>query len=386
MAKHRGHNEGSIFQQPNGKWRAQVSIQGKRQSSTFKAKEECRTWIRQMLEQEEQGHDYTGSLTTLKEFLQQWLETAQLSLRPKTFIQYQALSCNHIIPHIGLMKLKDLRQDKVEEYYAGLISQGIGPRTVQMIHSILHRAMEKAVRYGLLLRNPVHGASLPKWRPPEMQVFDDGQVNQFLMAARGSNYEALYHLAIVTGMRQGELFGLKWIDVQWQTGSLHIRRQVQSVPGQGWVFSDPKTRAGKRVVLIGEGTLKVLRVHKQRQQQQIALAGDRWKNHDLIFTSGIGTPLNPSNLRLDFNRVLDQAGLHRIRFHDLRHTTASLMLNHNIPVIVASRRLGHSKPSVTLDIYGHLYHEMQGEAAKVMDELVTPVAVEGLAKVKVPRE
>ncbi len=138
---------------------------------------------------------------------------------------------------------------------------------------------------------------------------------------------------------------------------------------------EPKTRSGRRTIKLGEGVLQALREHLERQQSERVLAGERWVDHDLIFPSKSGTPLDASNLRLDFARVLGLAGLPKIRFHDLRHTAASLMLNHGIPVIVVSKILGHSKPSITMDIYGHLYNEMQDEAARLMDDLVTPLAL-----------
>ena len=127
---------------------------------------------------------------------------------------------------------------------------------------------------------------------------------------------------------------------------------------------------------MGEASLHALRLHKERQQSRKAVAGERWQDYDLIFPSNKGTPLEPSNMRRDFNRVLEKAGLARIRFHDLRHTAASLMLNNGIPVIVASKVLGHSKPSTTMDIYGHLYNRMQDEVVRLMDDLVTPIQVE----------
>ena len=209
-----------------------------------------------------------------------------------------------------------------------------------------------------------------------MQVLDQVQVGQFLVAAQPSPYRALYHLAITTGMRQGELFGLKWSDLQWLTGTLHIQRQVQRISGQGWSFEEPKTHAGKRTIKLGEGTLQVLREHRLHQELLKEKVGQHWQENDLIFPNGVGAPGDPSNLRKDFNQTLARAGLSKIRFHDLRHTAASLLLNNNVPVIVVSKMLGHSKPSVTLDIYGHLYHESQGEAAEIMDKLVTPILVQ----------
>ena len=209
-----------------------------------------------------------------------------------------------------------------------------------------------------------------------MVVLDETQVSQLLVAAKGSRHEALYHLAVTTGMRMGELFGLRWSDLHWVSGRIYVRRQVQYVPGYGRSFVEPKTRSGRRTIKLGEGVLQALRKHLERQQSEQVAAGERWVDNELIFPSKSGTPMDASNLRLDFTRVLRQAGLPKIRFHDLRHTAASLMLNHGIPVIVVSKILGHSKPSITMDIYGHLYNEMQDEAAQLMDELVTPICTQ----------
>ena len=174
----------------------------------------------------------------------------------------------------------------------------------------------------------------------------------------------------------GELFGLKWADIQWNAGVLHVQRQKQYVPGQGCCFIEPKTNACRRTIKLGEGSLDVLRHHKAYQAMQKERAGNRWHDLDLVFCSSVGTPGDASNVRIDFNRVLDLTGLPKMRFHDLRHTAASLLLNNKVPVIVVSGILGHSKPSVTLDIYAHVFHDMQGEAAIIMDKLVTPILLE----------
>ena len=204
---------------------------------------------------------------------------------------------------------------------------------------------------------------------------DESQVVQYLVAAHGSHYEALYYLAINTGMREGELFGVKWSDLHWNGGVLYVQRQVQSVPGKGKIFVEPKTRAGRRAIKLGEGVLQKLRIHKDLQEQQRIFAGSRWTEFDLMFPTGVGTPDDPGNLRKDFLRTLERAGLPMIRFHDLRHTAASIMLNRGVPAIVVSKSLGHAKPSTTLDIYGHLYLESQDEPARIMDEILTPILV-----------
>ena len=383
--KIRGHGEGSIYQRSSGSWRTQIIVDGKRIGKTFKLKSDALSWLRKMQSQLEHGYDYFGSMISLEEYLGQWLDVAKVGLREKTADQYNRLIQNHINPHIGDIPLKDLRLSEIEQFYRTLILSGLGARTVKIVHSVLHRAFEKAVMYNLLTSNPAHGATLPKYQHAEMQIWDEVQVMQFLSAAHESRYEALYHLAVKTGMRQGELLGLKWSDLQWHNGTLLVQRQVQKIPRQGWSFLTPKTKAGRRAIKVGDATLQILRLHRERQEIEKSATGERWEEYGLVFTSKVGTPGDPSNLRLEFNRIISEAGLPKIRFHDLRHTAASLMLNHGVPVIVVSKRLGHSQPSTTLDVYGHLYHEMQNDAAKIMDELVTPIPVQLSEKVGMER-
>ncbi len=377
MAKHiRGKKEGSLSQRPNGYWRAQISQDdGHRISRDFKTKPEAQEWLRNMQIQLDKGYDYQGGKGSLGNYLTEWLETSRLSLRDMTIVHYDQVIRNSHPSKDRNYPLADLSLAKLERFYSELIQAGVGIRTVRIVHAILHRSLGKAVHYGLLMFNPAHGAALPKYQHAEMQVLDESQVTQFLVAAHGSHYEALYYLAINTGMREGELFGLRWPDLHWNTGVLIYSRQVQSVPGKGKIFVEPKTTAGRRPVKLGEGVLQKLRIHKEQQAQQKAFAGSRWKENDLVFPTRIGTPEDPGNLRKDFLKILEKAGLPKIRFHDLRHTAASIMLNRGVPALVVSKRLGHANPSTTLNIYAHLYTESQDEPARIMDEILTPVLV-----------
>jgi integrase len=210
----------------------------------------------------------------------------------------------------------------------------------------------------------------------EMKILNKQQVNIFLMAASTSRYKTSYHLAVVTGMRFSELRGLFWSDVDWIRGAIKVNRQIQDVPGMGSVMREPKTHSGIRTILIGATTLNELREQKQRIEDDKIKAGESWQENGLIFPSSIGTPFGQSNVQKDFIKVLNTANLQRIRFHDLRHTAASLILNHGVPALVVSKILGHSNPSVTLNIYAHSTLDMQSKAASIMDEIVTPIAVD----------
>lgn len=373
--KIRGKNEGSLLQRPNGTWREQININGKRVSKGFKQKTDAQKWLRDFQINIDHGLDYQAGKITLVEYLEKWIDNHAPTVRLTTEHQYRQNIRKHIIPNLGNIQL-NLRLAQIERFYAELIQSGGGVRTVRITHNILHKSLAKAVRYGIISQNPSYEASLPRYKRGEMQVLDESQISRFLIAAQDSPYLALYYLPITTGMRQGELFGLKWCDLHWDTGKLHIQRQVQSINGKGWKFVEPKTQSGRSTIKLGEGSIRILQHHLEHQKLRKLIVGDRWKEYDLIFPSSVGTPCNPSNLRVDFLKNLEKSGLPKIRFHDLRHTAASLLLNNGIPVIVVSKILGHSKPSVTLDVYGHLYHEMQDEAAATLDKLVTPIQVE----------
>jgi integrase len=180
-------------------------------------------------------------------------------------------------------------------------------------------------------------------------------------------------------MRQGELLGLKWQDLDWEQKTLHILRQLKYITDEGSVFTQLKTRSSARTIAIGIDTLSILKEYQQRQFNEITQVGKRWQDHDLVFPSTIGTPFNPRNLFRQYKILLKEAGLPAIRFHDLRHTAASIMLNHGIPVLIVSKRLGHTKPSITLDIYGHLIPSMKEQVAQTMDEVITPIELETVA-------
>jgi integrase len=225
-------------------------------------------------------------------------------------------------------------------------------------------------------RNPTDAVTPPRYQPDEMKFYDDTLVGQMLLAARGDRHEALYYLAVVTGLRQSELLALRWTDLDWVQKTLKIQRQLKRNDHDHGYFTAPKTKSGKRSIDLGAETINKLRSHYQRQRLERLAAGNGWEENDLIFPTTIGTPLEHSNLLKTFKRFIQEAGLPEITFHALRHTAASLMLNHGIPAIVVARRLGHSKVSITQDTYGHLMPEIQSGAADLKDELVTPVEIQ----------
>ena len=378
MARKRGNNEGSIYKRKYGSWRALVTIDGKRLGQTFETKRKAQEWLRRMLDEIDYGLTFDSAQITLNEFMEEWLVSIEPTVRFNTHKQYGQITRQHILPVLGKLKLRELKPGQIQQLYNKMVKKGFSSRTVQLVHTVLHRCLVHAVKLGVISRNPDDATTPPKPKPKEMNFYDENQAQKMLITAKVMNdrFYALYHLAVSTGMRQGELLGLKWPDLDWDYGLLQVQRQLTKKSGGGFEFSAPKTKAGIRRIDLGDNSLSILRDHLQLQYQEIAQAGEAWQDNDLIFPSTIGTPNDRDNLRKRFKAVLEEAGLPEIRFHDLRHTAAALMLNNGIPVIVVSRRLGHARPSITLDIYGHLIPQKQKEVASLMDELLTPIQIE----------
>jgi integrase len=375
MAK-RGNSEGSIHKRSNGNWRAQISLGGKRLSHTAKTRTECNDWLRKTLDLVDGGMTYSKSEYTLGEFLLEWMDAKKNSLRPKPAQQYESIIRNDLLPIFGNAKLNKLNLSGFNRYYARLVAEGRGARTIRLIHSVLHSALEHATRIGLISRNPCHGAILPRNPTKEMKIFNEDQVTTFLIAAKSSSYKLIYQMAIATGMRQSEILGLKWEDVDWTRSTINVKRQAQYVNGKGIVFMEPKTRAGVRQIALGKTILDELQKHQAKQKEIRKQKGNDWQDNNLIFPTSIGTPISQRNLTRDFLKVIRRTEVPRLRFHDLRHTAASLMINRGIPIMVVSKILGHSKPGVTLNIYAHCVSESQLKAAKVMEEITTPITID----------
>lgn len=377
MSQRRGKSEGTIFRRANGSWRAQVTVGGKRLSFTGLTQTECRQWIRETHQKIQKGLSYANSKITFAEFLEDWLQSIQVSLRPGTLKQYRQVVQHYIAPDLGLVKVVELRAEQIQHLYGGLVGMGKGRRTVQVVHAVIHRSLNQAIRLGVLSMNPASSTTPPKPEQIEMKVLDEGQVQKLLIAAeaKGFRFLAFYYLAISVGMRQGELLGLKWEDIDFRKQTIKVVRQSKQVHGGGFEFTQPKTKSGNRTIAFGPETANILKRHYLEQLDDRKETGEAWKDYDLVFPSVVGSPQNPTNVVRSFKLLISALGLPKIRFHDLRHTAASLMLNNGVDVLVVSRRLGHSKPSVTLDIYGHLISRSQERASELIEELITPINV-----------
>ncbi|MBV1770106.1 MAG: site-specific integrase [Candidatus Desulforudis sp.] len=313
------------------------------------------------------------SKETVKDFLERWLrDSVKHSVRPHTYRSYENNVRNHIVPETGSISLKKLTPAQIQQLYAKKLESGLSPRSVQDMHAILYRALKQAAKWGFVPRNVCDAVDRPKVERQEMQVLDGEQVKQLLKAAAGDRLEALYVLAVTTGMRQGEILGLSWPNVDLDKGVIRVRQQLQWLPKVGFAFSEPKTKKGLRTIPLTATAVTALKKHRARQNEGRLALGEAWRDeHDLVFTTTIGTPIDGTNLvPQSFKPLLKKAKLPGIRFHDLRHTAATLLLQAGVHVKVVSEMLGHASITLTLDTYSHVLPVMQDDAASKLEAIL----------------
>ncbi len=375
--RRRGKGEGSIYQRKEDNlWACSITLEnGKRKTIYGKTRKEVADKLAVLLHEQQRGMLVENSQQTVEQFLLSWLEDTQKQrIRPRTYERYKEAIHLHIIPALGHYKLQKLTPQHVQAFYAKKRQSGLSPATIRYYHSVLHNALSKAVKWGLVARNVCDLAEPPRKERFEMQVLTIEQGQKFLETLRGHKWEALYTLALVTGLRRGELLGLKWQDITFATGKLQVRRILSRVPtdtpGQKhrYVEAEPKTQKSRRSIEIAPFALAVLREHRMRQLEAKLKAGQLWEEHDYLFCTSLGRHLNPNHVVDELKKLLKRAGLPNIRFHDLRHSVASLMFAMEIHPKIVQELLGHSTISITMDIYSHMLPGMQQEAVKKLDQ------------------
>jgi integrase len=307
---------------------------------------------------------------TVGQWLDQWLPSVKGSVRGGSWVGYQLYVNKHIKPALGRHQLQRLTRAQLKVFYAGLENEGgLSVKTVHNIALCLHKALGDAVEEGLVTRNPSDGAhSLPRCRDVPMRTWSAEQLRVFLAFVADDRLASLWRLASTTGMRRGEVLGLRWRDVDLDGATLSVA-QARVRGADGLSYGPPKTSAGRRRIDLDQTTVASLRDHRRRQTTELeALPAEH--DLDLVFTRADGKPLDPDGLSGTFDRLQKAAGLPRIRLHDLRHTVASLLLAGNVPAKVVQERLGHSSVMVTLDIYSHVAPGMQRDATELLERVI----------------
>jgi integrase len=377
----RGNNEGSIYQRADGKWCSALWTEtGKRKVVYGRTREEVADKLALALADRAKGLPIAVEQQTVRQFLERWrTDTAAHRLRPGTYRRYHELIHLHALPTLGKLRLAKLTPQHLSQLYgakltAGLTprtAQGLTPRTVEFLHRVLHAALKEAVMWGLIARNPADAVKAPKPKRPPIHPLDQEQAQKLLAAADGDPLEALYVLAVMVGMRQGELLGLQWADVDWASGRLQVCHTLQWGKRGAWSLEEPKTGHSRRSIRLPASALQALKAHKAKQAEQRLAVGPAWEDNDLVFANAVGRPIEPTNLlHRSYKRLLDRAGLPKIRFHDLRHTYATLALLNGEKPKVVQETLGHASITLTLDTYSHVLPDMQDDAAVRMEALL----------------
>jgi len=344
----------------------------KRKAIYGKTRQEVAQKLTKAISERDGGLVFDDENMTLGEYLDSWLNgSVRGSVRQSTFDRYEIAVRVHIKPALGRLKLKILTPAHLAGFYQDRLSAGFAPASVNKLHVTLHKALDQAVRWRMIPRNVAAVVKAPRPNPKEMRTLSAEETRKLLEAARGDRFEALYVLAVTTGMRQGELLALKWQDVDLENATVSVRRTLTK-NGTRLLFGVPKTKKSRRTIRLTEAAVRVLREHLDRQLARIERLGDLYKDQGLVFASEVGTPMNPTNLRRrSLASLLKRAKLPRIRFHDLRHTCATLLLSRNVHPKYVQELLGHANIAITLDTYSHVIPSMGDQTARAMEDALS---------------
>ena len=379
MAKKRANGEGSIRKRKDGRWEGRYTAghdleTGKAiyKNVLGRSQAEVKEKLKQAIG-EAQALDVTkAGKYTVGEWMEVWFQDyAKIKVRPSSHQTYQGYIHNHIRPNIGDIPLEKLTSLDLQKFYKKLLAQGrvdrveakgqpkgLSAKTVRNIHQILSSALKLAQGQRLILANPAEGCALPRVEHQEMKNLTTVQLASFFREARDSGVFELYYLELATGLRRGELLGLKWEDIDLERGDLRVRRQVFRINGE--VVEAPlKTKNAYRTLPLAEDTVSVLR------EQRKKVGNSHW-----VFPSPNGGPISPDRVLHMLHRVLKRAGLPKVRFHDLRHTFATLALQNGVDVKTVSGMLGHFSAGFTLDTYAHITSAAQRQAAQTMGSVL----------------
>jgi integrase len=374
MGKKWSNGRGSVTKRADGRWMARYyDVAGNRQTLYGKREAELQERLRAALTERDNGvKPVQFQKQSLGDFLEQWIADYRAGAKKyNTGRGYESYIRTHINPALGHIRVSKLTPQDVQSFYTKLLTKnGLSSTTVRHIHSLLHLALGTAVAWGLARSNVTDVVTRPKRAAHEIMPFSTDEAKRLLGAISGNPLEALYVVAITTGMREGELMALRWSDVELNESVAHVRRNVVRVSGGGFRFEEPKSASGTRDIKLGTMAIEALQQHRRRQNEERLRCGERWDALDLVFPNRVGRPLDATNVLRQYRTLLASAGLRRIRFQDLRHTFATFQMQFKTPIKVVAAMLGHSNPQVTMNTYQHAATDLQDEAVARMDKLL----------------
>lgn len=330
--------------------------------SGYRSKREAERARVELLSRVHHGTYVEPSKVSIGTFLvDEWLPAKRSTVKETTLASYEMHVTKHIVPRIGGVPLLNVGPTHLNAFYAGLLaggrrdgSGGLSPTTVRRIHATLHKALADAVRWGRLARNPADQADPPRASTAEMSIWSPEQLRSFLDSVRSDRLFGAWLMAATTGMRRGELLGLRWSDLDLEAGTLSVR-QIRTVARYKVLTLTPKTDKGTRTIALDPQTVAALRAHRVAQMEERLLVGPSYSNSaDLVFTREDGHPIHPERLSSWFMKLCRISGLPIIRLHDVRHSYVTALLAAGVPLKVVSQRIGHASPMVTMTIYQHV--------------------------------
>lgn len=332
-------------------------------------KKEAEKRLSELLNQLDTGTFMKAGKTTVAEFLGKWLsDYAQPNLSPRGFERYESIVRVHLVPGLGNVPLTQLKPEHLQRLYTAKLNNGLSAGTVKYLHTVLHKALQTAMKWGSVSRNVADGVDVPRTRRAEMQTWNEDEMACFLEAARKTPYFALFHTALFTGMRRSELLALRWSDVDSIYSQIYINRSLHHLQDSSYVFTQPKSESSRRTIALSPSAILVLQDHYEKRKLERAMLGIPLEDDDLVFSILKGKPLRPNTVSRAWTMLAARAGVKVIRFHDARHTHASLMLKQGTHPKIVQERLGHASIQITLDTYSHVVPGLQEAAAARFDE------------------
>lgn len=378
MAKRRRAGEGTIYQRADLTWTAKVTYEdqmGRTQRKSLYAKTEKDIMAKKKaFEKSIERGVIAAEKLKVKDWLTTWLETYKKpSVKQNTFEGYERVVKGHLIPTLGSLYLKDLRPEHIQAMINEKSTKGnlltgdpLQPRMVEYIYAVLHGALDQAYKNQIIIYNPCDMVNKPQKVKKEFICWTAEQANKFLAAIKKDRNYIIYLLALTTGMRRSELLGLRWDDVDLKKNLLSVKQVMVRVKG-GYKFQDPKTKKSKRTIQISDKVAAALKEWKRKQNIEKAAFPGEYNEQNLILCSIMGEPVNPESVSRNFKKDLEAAKMPDIRFHDLRHCHASMLLEQGVDIKTISDRLGHSTITMTADIYSHITDKLQAKAVKSLD-------------------
>lgn len=348
----------------NGKWKLKWE-------SGFNSKRDAERVLRERISDIENSFNRKVDNSTLDVFLHYWLDTyCKERLAPNTIRGYKTNIENHIIPHLGNIRLSALSPHDIQRLYTKLLEKGLSGTSVRYVHNNLHRALSFAVKQELIPRNPADLVEPPAINHYEATTLNEVQVRQLLSSCFGTDIYLPILLAVSLGLRRGEVLALQWSDIDWQYKTVTIRHSA-SYTRDGMYLGSPKSRSSRRTLILPDIVIDALHDEYCKQNEMSSLFGDSFNPMHFICCNSNGSMLSSNALQHKFVNALETCNLPRIRFHDLRHTNATLMLRNSVPSKIVSSMLGHSSIGITLDTYSHVITEMQQSAVNVMNDIIS---------------